>query len=273
MRKKAKFSHIFLYCTIFLLVLGCASLPSRDGKQSQWTLKRYPIQLGWRADDRKIPFLFAHLPEEIPSHFVLPNLLPPGNQGPQASGTAWALGYFAVSYLQHEKYNKKDYQCAPAFLYNSLNQGRDRGIEVTEGLHFLKAKGCPEEKYMPYQPKDPLHPPTGRARRNAAEYSIKGFGRVDYTDMDQLRGHLLLGKPIIVNMKITKNFIELRKSLWKKPKGKLLGRHTVTLIGFDNEKETFHIQNSVGRKWGEKGKAEIPYAWLVRLTSQAYVIW
>ncbi len=276
------FLTFFLFIFIGSLKLNCNNYPFKKEMKKNWKLKNFPIQSAWNRDDKKIPFVLASIPKDVPTRFLLQNIPTPGNQGNQASGTAWALGYFAASYLYENKgtnidnstkSKKKQYQCAPAFVYNRLNKGIDRGIEIVSGLELLKKEGCPEENYMPYNSADSAHRASGRAIQNARQYKINGFGRIDYTDLDQVRGHLLQNKPIIITLLISENFITLDEFVWKKPAGNSQGYHSVSLIGYDDKKRLFFFLNSVGSKWGNNGKAAIPYSWFFRLTKKAYILW
>ena len=270
---RIKYSLIILLLC-FAYVLGCSSSKVKGKKKEWiWTLKSFKPQSDWKVADKKISFSFAPVSEKLPQSFFLSGVPKAGNQKGQASGTAWALGYFAASYLERRAKKNSKYRCSVAFIYNNLNNGVDRGIEIVEGLELLKKRGCPEEAFMPYNPKDPAHRATSRANKNASQHKIKNFARLDYSDLDQVRSHLVQNKAIIVSLVITENFINLSKEVWKKPDGAIRARHSVALIGYDDNKKLFYILNSFGNKWAKKGRCAIPYSWFIRLVKQAYVIW
>ena len=126
---------------------------------------------------------------------------------------------------------------------------------------------------MPYSAVDHAYRPSSRARRDANNYRIHDFARVDYTDLDQVRSHLLQNKPVIITLMISENFIELEDAVWQQPEGQFRGRHSIALVGYDDKKRIFYFLNSVGSAWGQNGLAAIPYSWFIRLTKQAYVLW
>ncbi len=244
-----------------------------DPPERQYDLGEMKPRPEWSDADRTIPMVLAGIPEFPPEKFLLTNLPPVGNQGKQASGTAWAVGYTAASYYFRTLHNRKKYLCSPAFLYNQLNRGEDQGIEIYETLRLLRSSGCPDQKLMPYAEKDYLRRPGPAAFLGAGNYVIQGFGRVDFTDINQLRAHLLQNKVVMATVRITLNFLELEDRVWKNPAGPPVGRHTVAVVGYDHTRERVIIQNSVGEDWGDDGFAEIPYEWFIRLTAQAYVLW
>ncbi len=274
-----KVSQVLLTASLYtimasILLIGCSSYSLDNSKnRGKWKLKELQVKANWNRKDKKIPLILAALPKEVPDQYRLDNIPPAGNQGSQASGVAWAVGYFAATRLQRKKKENKHYQCAPAFIYNCLNGGIDRGIEIVSALEHLKTHGCPEEKYMLYIAQDPAHQPSSRARNNAQKYRINGFGRVEYTDLDQVRAHLLQNKPIIVTMLISENFTNLDDANWTGPEGQALGLHTLAIIGYDDTKQIFFLLNSVGTKWATKGQTTIPYSWFIRLIKKAYVMW
>ena len=253
------------------IALFCSGTPDKDN--TPWELKNYTVQADWNADDLKAPIALAPIPKNIPNSYTMPNLPKVGDQGAQASGTAWATGYFATSYIYQKKSRKKKYICSPAFVYNSLNQGLDQGIEIYNALELLKNRGCASEKLMPYNSEDPAHQAGSRALKEASKYKISNFARVEYSDLDQIRSYLLQNKPIVATIQISDNFIQLREKLWEKPIGKFRGKHTMALIGYNDKKRTFLFLNSVGTKWGAKGFVSIPYSWFIRLCKKVYVIW
>lgn len=244
-----------------------------DRPDRKYTLAEMKPLPAWSDRDKKIPIALAGIPEYPPEKYVLDNLPPVGNQGRQASGTAWAVGYAATSYYFRTHRQMRKYRCSPAFLYNQLNTGEDRGIEIYDALKLLSTGGCPDIDLMPYAEKDYLRRPGPTAYLSAGNYVIKGFGRVDFTDINQVRAHLLQKKVIVATMRITLNFLDLDERLWENPAGPPVGRHTVAVIGYDHKRERVIIQNSAGEKWGEDGIAEVPYEWFIRLTGQAYVLW
>ena len=234
-------------------------------------LENVKIRQSWGIAGKKVPILLAGIPKSTPEKYIINSLPPIGNQGKQLSGTAWASGYAAMSSYFHQR-GKIYYICSPAFVYNLLNQN-DTGIEILRALQLLKSTGCAEEKYMPYNHRSHTSKPGDDAIKNAINHRIMGYGRVDYTDVDQVRAHLLQNSVVIVILRITRSFLLLKGKAWATPEGFYVGRHSVAVIGYDNIKKEFIIQNSAGKKWGKNGYARIPYAWFVRMVGQAFVIW
>lgn len=57
-------------------------------------------------------------------------------------------------------------------------------------------------------------------------------------------------------------------------KASVLGGHAMVVVGYDNTKQVFHIRNSWGEDWGDKGYGTIPYKYLTnsRLAADFWTI-
>ena len=246
----------------------------RKAETKVWQLKEYNIDVAWSKDDLEIPIILASLPnKKIPRSFIIQGLPEAKNQGSQASGTAWATGYLAMSLIQRNQGNS-DYLCSPAFIYNSLNKGLNQGITISETLVFLTKRGCPPFATMPYRADDFRIWPHTRAIDEARKYLARDYARVEFRDLDQVRAHLLQKRPIIISMLVSSNFKSLRNTVeWKNPIGVSKGRQTLAVIGYDDRTSHVWIQNSLGKKWGLAGQAKVSYSWFLRLTKKAFIIW
>lgn len=234
-------------------------------------LEDFAIEPNYTPADKQVPLLLAGKVDNPPKTFKLPNLPIAGNQGKQASGVAWAVGYLAAGYFFNTKEGMVTFTCSPAFLYNNLNNGKDEGIEVARALQFLKDTGCAEERTMPYSELDPHVRPGSDAFTSAAAHRIRGYARIDYRDLEQVRAHLLQGSVVIVSLKITDNFVELTKPVWV-PAGDFVAIHTVAIVGYDIITGEMLIQNSAGPGWGKDGQARLSFSWFQRLTEKAFVL-
>lgn len=275
---------ILLFPLFYLNLAGCITTdengreinmeeePILPSVPTRWIIENIPVQPSWTREDYSIPIIYAGLPANTPEVIALSDLPPVGDQGAQASGTAWALRS-AVSFIYRNKRHQVGFLCSPAFIYNQLNEGKDEGIEISDALQLLQSAGCPREEYMPYKANDTQHRPSGQATMDAQNHRISGYGRVDFTDLSQIKSHLIQGSMIIVTMRIAKNFLNLKEPIWEKPDGEPVGRHTMVVVGYDSRNGYITLMNSAGPSWGAYGLCRMPYQWFIRLTGQAYIIW
>lgn len=271
--------RFILTAVIFLILPACVTVDEEGrpvGKpkdqDAEWSLNKTQPGPFWSERDLEVPEVYAGLPQTIPEIYRLPYLPPVGDQGSRLSGTAWAAGYTAMTVLER-KQKIIGYICSPAFLYNVLNNGRDQGIETIDAVLLLKNSGCSDIDLMPYDEKYYKRQPSANAMESAKRHKAKGFGRVDSSDIDQVKAHLLQGSVVIATIFTTENFIKLDEKYWKVPKGRATGKQTVAVVGYNDKDNTFQIMNSAGENWGNGGFAFIPYRWFRRVVIQAYVIW
>jgi hypothetical protein len=238
-----------------------------------WSLTDFTPAARWSDRELQTPLLLASPPERTPPVFLLPQIPEAGDQGRQANGAAWSAGYVAATYYQRSRKNRSGYVCSPAYVYNRLNQGENRGIEVIDALQLLQLTGCPDQKFMPYDPGDFVRQPTMEALQDAARHRIAGFARIDFLDPEQVKAHLLQGSVIIATLRVTSGFMTAKDPVWSGPVGQDWYLQSVAVVGYDDAQRYFLIQNSMGPAWARFGRIGVPYDWFVRLTERAYVLW
>ncbi len=272
---RSLYIRVLLAATVaFFLIPGCQLLPgNRPPPLMPWEMQMHPIETNWAKYDEDVPVVIAGVPEDLPRSYVIPGLLAPGDQGSQSSGAAWAAGYAAFSHAQRHKRGQADYICSPAAIFNRLNRGRNQAISILASLRLLEKSGCPNEKYMPYREADYVYQPGRLAQEDALRYRVRGYGRVDYQDIDQMKAHLYQESVVILRLRISENFVHHRGSEWRVPAGQEVGSQTLVVVGYDDHRGVFILQNSLGGEWGEYGRTAIPYGWFVRLAEKAYILW
>ena len=142
-RRKARLRSLEPLKRILTLILILGSLVSscvtvdEEGnplderkKNAYWNLQKLPEGPFWSDKEKDIPFLVVGLPSELPQRFVLEKVPSAEDQGRLAAGTAYAAGYLLMS--MRERGADADYTCSPEFIYNSLNGGKNVGLEILE---------------------------------------------------------------------------------------------------------------------------------------------
>lgn len=266
---------LLVFCLLFPLA-GCVTVDDEGNpleekkKQDYWNLRKLPEGPFWSDEEKKVPFLVVGLPSDVPSEFLLEDLPEPGDQGRLAAGTAYAAGYLLMTMKERAR-GKSGYTCSPEFVYNSLNGGKNVGLEILDVMEFLKGVGCADRSH--FSARDPYIRPDPEAIAEASEHRIQGFARVDLSRPTHVMANLLQGRPVIVTLQVSENFLNLDEMEWKKPSGLPMGRHTVALIGFDRAEEIWIFQNSAGEDWGHNGRFSLHRQWFSRLATQGYVAW
>lgn len=244
---------------------------SKKRENKKWNFSDVSLGPRWTEKDQTIPLLILPREEDLPETLILKNLPEIQNQGRQASGTAFAAGYLAMSFYIQNKLNKKNYLCSPSFLYNLLNNGKDEGTDIYDTLLLLKNTGCPPIEYFSYKEYDYKIQPNTMIIQIANDYKINEFARIDPLDIYQIASFIKKEYIIITTIYITENFLTLNQNVYE-PEGSFFGKHTLAIIGYDLKKQNYYLYNSFGNKWGKKGYTWIPKLWYDRFVVSAYII-
>ncbi len=266
---------------LFVFLISCVTVDEsgriiekpfyKKQENNKWNLNDISLGPRWTEKDQTVNFLIVPREENLPDLFFLKNLPEVKNQGRQASSTAFATGYLAMSMYIKKKLNKKSYLCSPSFIYNLLNNGKDEGIDIYEALLLLKNTGCPPIEYFAYKDYDYKIQPNSIVIQIAKDYKINDFVRIDPLDIFQIASFIKNEYIIITTIYITENFLTLNKNYYE-PEGRFHGKHTLSIVGYDLKNQRYYLFNSFGKNWGEKGYVWISKQWYDRLVLSAYII-
>jgi hypothetical protein len=176
---------------------------------------------------------------------------------------------------------------SPAFLYyeervNILHQriNIDNGAYMINIDQALQQYGvCTEALYVyPSSNKSTAYktPPTTAAISNALNYKISNYGLINSGDTAAVKNLLRNNVPIMMGFNVYDNtstyqyFERLNTTSYTynplTSSGaliqgvRLLGGHAVPIIGYDDTRKAFLIENSWGTAWGLKGFFYLPYS-------------
>ena len=179
----------------------------------------------------------------------------------------WAVGYAARSYYNSPpgggaRLTARDVP-SPAYIYNTIqlpDSSCDGGSRIFDALQLLK-KGALTYAEYPYDEDRCARPSAGLAAR-ATKFRIADWQVVDTDWLDQVKGELAGGHPVVIGMMPDGEFHRLKgREVWRAglPEGDDEGGHAVTVVGYSERGQYFTVVNSWGRKWGERGFGRISY--------------
>lgn len=161
-------------------------------------------------------------------------------------------------------------------LMGTVNQ--DSGVDNRTMLKALNKYGFCPEALWPYTIQRFTQKPTQEAYTEASKSQITSYAVVQQS-LDQMKGCLASGFPFIFGFSV---YDSLLSSIVEKtglipmprPGEDLRGGHDVNIVGFDDARQLFKLENSWGKEWGQEGFGWIPYAYAVnpRLASDFWVI-
>ncbi|MFD2570223.1 PQQ-binding-like beta-propeller repeat protein [Spirosoma soli] len=226
----------------------------------------------------------------LPLSYDLSASMPPvGMQGIQGSCTAWAVAYAARSYFnrvaKNTPYKNTDGTLnsesifSPAFVYNLTNNGGcSSGSYLNKVLDFVQNTGVCTLKDMPYSEKDCSTQPTADQRQKASAYKIKTWGRINI-QTSTFRRYLYFDYPIIIAARLDDNFTQLREKnatgefIWKTyTSSSPAGGHAMVLVGYDDTRKAFKVQNSWSEHWANNGYIWLSYDIVENVVYEAYVM-
>lgn len=218
----------------------------------------------------------AHLPlaADLSANFPVP-----GSQGKQSSCVAWATAYAARSYLEILKQgwqpNDPAHVFSPAFIYNQASSGKcSNSISISEALKLMQTIGVVPLSEFPYDQKDCAKNPNPQTLALAGNFRIKGWLRVNEQKLDDIKGQIYTGNPVIFGMNVSDDFKKLKGdevyndlSTPNPEQG-----HAMVLVGYDDNRQAFKVMNSWGTNWGSNGFGWVSYAAFQKRVQNTFVM-
>lgn len=221
----------------------------------------------------------------IPTKVSLRQYAPrPLNQGSQGSCVGWASAYAARTILESAStgVNPNNTAFSPSFLYNQIGIKGCQGAYTGEALEHMKQRGLLEFSKFPYNENSCTQQPTKAQLQEATQHKIRGYNRLTKTgrnydvDLEAVKQNIAQGAPVIIAAKVPYSFQDMiGKKVWKAKSSEKrnvnnLGGHAMCLIGYDDTKQQFEIQNSWGTQWGDNGFIFVSYADFKIFCREAY---
>ena len=124
---------------------------------------------------------------------------------------------------------------------------------------------------FPYDDRRCRRPSPGMVAR-ATKFRIHDWRVVDTTNLDQVKGELAGGHPVVIGMRTNRDFHRLRG--WKLWRAGLPeeddGYHAVTVVAYTERGRHFTVMNSWGAGWGERGFGRVGYDTFARRVNYGY---
>ena len=211
----------------------------------------------------------------IPAAYQIPNNTP-GNQGGEGSCVAWATAYAALSSLEHNYGGQMPFPDAtrsPEYVYNQIKvrQQCSSGAYVTTGLNLLVNQGVCSWTEMPYTDVSCNTQPSATQKTAASTHKATSWSAINKADIAGLKGILAVNVPVVIAVTVDGTFDALSASnpIWKAHGGRVRGGHAICVVGYDDSKNAFKVQNSWGSTWCSSGYFYIDYGFFAQQTNGA----
>ncbi len=257
MSGKMRWAALAMACGAAVLV--CADADAQVRRAKGWV--REPSHIV-----ASIPLMLRFrdfLPEEVDLSAKFPT---PGDQGQQSSCTAWATGYAMRSYYEGQRRNwnfsSPRQLISPAYIHNRLHDfsSCDTGTSISDALDLLKKDGAPTLSAYPYVENDCSRPAGPELARSSSEFRIRGWSAVDNKKLDDAKGQLSRGHPVVFGMDVSDRFENLTGSeIYDDTAAPRTGGHAMVLVGYSERRQAFKVMNSWGTGWGQGGFGWVSY--------------
>ncbi|MEY8758228.1 C1 family peptidase [Chryseobacterium tongliaoense] len=215
----------------------------------------------------------------LPSSFFVTGQPSIGDQGNEGSCVAWATAYAATSILE-ANFRGVTQARSPEYVYNQIKLGScDGGSYTSNGLNLIKNQGVCSMVEMPYNDTECSTQPTTSQKTAASTHKLVSWATVSNSNITNIKNLLSANLPIVIGITVDEEFKNLKNTGWilKKRSGKVLGGHAICVVGYDDAKQAFKIQNSWGTSWADNGYFWIDYTlfaknqYLGGVVKEAYV--
>ncbi len=226
----------------------------------------------------------AFLPKQVDLSPLFPK---PGYQGAQPNCVAWATTYAAHSFLVAEAASgavPTPDPMSPAYVYNRLRKpgsACDRAIRIVDALRLLQNEGTVTLSEFPDEISRCAIPAPealiGKAKVNRLSdwRAISRSKRADGSKvvLDDIKGALSRGEPVVFAMPVTPEFKALRgDAVYRHTMPENTNWHAMAVIGYDEGRQAFRVVNSWGTFWGDSGYVWIDYSTFGLLVGEAYAM-
>ncbi len=266
MKRKYLNHKIGLLCAFAVLLILSSCEPSKvDPFDPVYDLGLVPATPGDLVDgSTTLPSYFTGT---LPNAYTIPTA-PVGDQKRQGSCIGFSAGYTVMSYYINRSNGgsySNNFLGSPKFLYNLCKlSGCDRGSTYPRAMAILKTKGICSWSDMPYTDYECSQIPSAAQNSAALRYRIRSWSYLSISDIDKMKRLLYSGYPLMIGIRVYTNFYQYRTGVYNSLSGTDNGGHAVAIIGYDDARQAFRIQNSWGTAWGESGYMWVGYNFLAQ---------
>ena len=195
-----------------------------------------------------------------------------GDQGPEGTVVGFTVAYAMQSAIKIGR--GEEIVLSPRSIYvaarkaSKLPKDVDTGATLVAALNAVKKTGAYLESEWPYSSK------TGPAAGTKPAYRISSYQPLD--GIAAILSALRADKVVLVGLIVTEDFLSPDASKTGKIVARLplkvVGGHSVCLVGYDEKEAEFKFANSWGKQWGKQGFGFIRDSDLSKLLGEAYTV-
>jgi C1A family cysteine protease len=222
-------------------------------------------------DTAELPVYRGTTPDRVDMSSKLP---PVRSQFPSSSCVSWAATYAAASFALRARGVAPGITLSPSFTYNQIarDQWCGRGTSTSATLNLLREVGALPIEEFAFDGGWCGRQPTSDELSRAKAFRIRNWAAFDAPSLDKAKQQLARGAPVIFATQWTRKMDGLRGDVVLEGDDTPGEGHAMVVVGYDDNKRAFLVQNSFGPSWGNKGYGWFGYDWWKRNVRVGYVI-
>jgi C1A family cysteine protease len=195
-------------------------------------------------------------------------------QGGTSTCVSWAATYAAASFALRARGVGSALTLSPSFTYNQVSHDQwcGRGTTISATLNLLRDVGALPIEEFAFDGGWCGRQPTAAELQRAKQFRIKSWAAFDATALDKVKQQLARGVSVIFSTYWTRKLGGLRGDAVLEEDDIPGEGHAMVVVGYDDAKRAFLIQNSFGQSWGNKGYGWFGYDFWKRNVRVGYVI-
>jgi len=212
---------------------------------------------------------------QIPARVDLsPKMPPPRSQGLTSTCVSWGATYAAASLALRARGFSSELTLSPSFTYNQISRDEwcATGTKISATLDLLRDSGALPIGEFAFDGAWCGRLPTKSELERAREFRIKSWTAFDASSLDRVKEQLARGVPVIFNISTPTKLSSLQGDAVLTDDGVQGQGHTMVVVGYDDAKGAFLIQNSSGQSWASKGYGWFGYEFFRRNVGPGFVI-
>jgi C1A family cysteine protease len=210
-----------------------------------------------------------------PERVDLSSKMPPArSQGSTSTCVSWAVTYAAGSFALRARDAASSLSLSPSFSYNQIarDQWCGAGTSISSTLNMLRDAGALPIEEFAFDGGWCGRQPTPTESERARQFRIKGWAAFNAAVVDNVKEQLARGAPVIFALRGTRKMFDLKGDAVLEEDDVPGEGHAMVVVGYDDAKKAFLVQNSRGQSWGTKGLGWFGYEFWKRNAGSGFVI-
>ena len=199
-----------------------------------------------------------------------------GDQGQTGSCVGWSASYLRA-WLQRQS-TGTSVRYSARFIWFAAKEidpwplnimFENSGTKIRDAFKIMKTHGAAPDRLWHFDEQLPKPAREQLIKREALRNRIGAY--YPLTNNDERRQNLAKVGPFVVGVPVFQNWNRIgTDGVIPETGGRQVGGHAMLVVGYDDTRKRFKVQNSWRSSWGDKGYGYISYDWMERHSWSAW---